>query len=112
MSGHDDRPVRSAAGSCRARFTMRDAVNGVRPGSRPAVALLVAIALYAVLNEPLPVGPRFLIPALELWLTRQTRHTRRSRVVSLVLTVLVVMSNPVLLVVDLIGARTPPAAAC
>jgi hypothetical protein len=109
MSGHDDRPVRSAAGSCRARFTMRDAVNGVRPGSRPAVALLVAIALYAVLNEPLPVGPRFLIPALELWLTR---HTRRSRVVSLVLTVLVVMSNPVLLVVDLIGARTPPAAAC
>jgi hypothetical protein len=88
---------------------MRDAVNGVRPGSRPAVALLVAIALYAVLNEPLPVGPRFLIPALELWLTR---HTRRSRVVSLVLTVLVVMSNPVLLVVDLIRARTPLAAAC
>jgi hypothetical protein len=66
------------------------------------------------------VGPRFLIPALELVLLvaliatnplRLTRQTRWSRVVSLVLTVLVVMSNLVtlaLLVVDLVGAQDTP----
>ena len=37
--------------------------HGVHDARRPpAIAVLVAIALYAVLPEPL-IGPRFLIPA-------------------------------------------------
>jgi hypothetical protein len=82
----------------------------------------VAVALYAVLPEPLLVGPRFLIPALELVLLvaliatnplRMTRQTRWSRAASLVLTVLVVTSNLVtlgLLVFDLVGAQDTPGA--
>ncbi len=73
-----------------------------------------------MLPEPLLVGPRFLIPALELVLLvaliatnplRMTRQTRWSRVVSLVLAALVVTSNLVtlvLLVIDLVGAQDTP----
>jgi hypothetical protein len=45
-----------------------DTRRGKRGEARipPAVAVLVAIALYAVLPEPLLIGPRFLIPGLEL----------------------------------------------
>ena len=62
--GHDDQgladppPARSA----------RDARRGKRGEARlpPAVAVLVAIALYAVLPETLVLWPRVLIPGLEL----------------------------------------------
>jgi len=82
--------------------------------------VLTAIVLYSVLPEPLLVGPRFLIPALELALLvaliatnpwRMTRQTRWSRAASLVLAALVVTSNLVtlaLLVGDLVGAQDTP----
>ena len=84
----------------------------------PAVAVLVAIALYAVLPESLLVGPRFLVPGLELALLvalvvqnphRMTRQTRWSRVASLALASLVTLTNLValgLLVRDLV-TRSP-----
>jgi hypothetical protein len=83
----------------------------------PAIAVLVAIALYAVLPEPLVIGPRFLIPALELALLvalvatnplRFTRQTRWSRIASLTLSGLVVGTNLValgLLIDDLVTAQ-------
>ena len=103
-----------------------DTRRGKRGEARvpPAVAVLVAIALYAVLPEPLLIGPRFLIPALELALLvaliatnpwRMTRQTRWSRRASLALAILVVTSNLVtlaLLVVDLVSDRTPRGPAC
>ena len=72
----------------------------------PAVAVLVAVALYAALPEPLVLGPRFLIPAVEVALLvaliatnpwRLTRQTRWSRWASLALTALVVATNLVTL---------------
>ena len=83
----------------------------------PAIAVLVAIALYAVLPEPLVIGPRFLIPALELALLvalvatnplRFTRQTRWSRIATLTLSGLVVGTNLValgLLIDDLVTAQ-------
>ena len=68
----------------------------------PAIAVLIAIALYALLPAPLIIGPRFLIPALEAALLvaliatnpwRMTRQTRWSREASLALAALVVASN-------------------
>ena len=68
----------------------------------PAIAVLAAIALYALLPAPLIIGPRFLIPALEAALLvaliatnpwRMTRQTRWSREASLALAALVVISN-------------------
>ena len=123
MSGHDEQDLTDPP-PARAAHAVRDARRGKRGEARvpPAVAVLVAVALYAVLPEPLLVGPRFLIPALELVLLvaliatnplRMTRQTRRSRAASLVLTVLVVTSNLVtlgLLVVDLVGAQDTPGA--
>ena len=79
-----------------------------------ALAVLVAIALYALLPESLLFAPRLLIPGLELALLvalvlhsprRLTRQTRWSRVVSLALAALVTMTNLValgLLVHDLV----------
>ena len=104
MSGHDEQGL-SDPPPARAAHALHAARRGKRGEARvpPAVAVLVAVALYAVLPEPLLVGPRFLIPALELVLLvsliatnplRMTRQTRWSRVVSLVLTVLVVMVEP------------------
>src|SRR6476646_8332271 len=121
MPGHDEQGVADPPPADRAH-ALHDLRRGKRGEARipPAVAVLVAIALYAVLPEPLLVGPRFLIPALELVLLvaliatnplRLTRQTRWSRVVSLVLTALVVMSNLVtlaLLVVDLVSAQDAP----
>ena len=121
MSGHDEQGLTDPP-PARAAHAVHDARRGKRGEARvpPAVAVLVAIALYAVLPEPLLVGPRFLIPALELVLLvaliatnplRMTRQTRWSRAVSLVLTALVVTSNLVtlgLLVVDLVGAQDTP----
>ncbi len=121
MSGHDEQGL-SDPPPAHAAHAPHDLRRGKRGEARipPAVAVLVAIALYAVLPEPLLVGPRFLIPALELVLLvaliatnplRMTRQTRWSRVVSLVLTALVVMSILVtlaLLVVDLVSAQDAP----
>jgi len=96
-----------------------DARRGKRGEARipPAIAVLVAIALYAVLPEPLVIGPRFLIPGLELALLvaliatnplRFTRQTRWSRIASLTLSGLVVGTNLValgLLIDDLVTAQ-------
>jgi hypothetical protein len=72
-----------------------------------AVAVLAAIALYAVLPEPLLVLPRFLIPALGVLLLvtlvvinprRLTRQTRLSRIASISLVGLIGLANAVALV--------------
>jgi hypothetical protein len=74
----------------------------------PAVmATLLAIALYALLPQELLVGPRLLIPGLEVLLlvplvainpARMTRETRWSRAVSLALVVVIAVTNMVALV--------------
>ncbi len=83
----------------------------------PAVAVIVAATLYPVLPDPLQLGPRLLVPALEALLLiallvtnprRMTREIRLSRAASLVLAVVVVLSNLValgLLVADLVAGR-------
>jgi hypothetical protein len=98
-----------------------------RRGSRgearlpPTAAVVVAITLYALLPDPLQIGPRYLIPAIEALLLialvvtdprRLTRETRVSRWLSLSLAVVVVGSNLGvlgLLVADLVsgGAADP-----
>lgn len=71
------------------------------------VAVLFAMALYALLPEPLLVLPRFLIPALGLLLLvaltvvnprRLTRQTRWSRIASLGLVAVIGLANTVSLV--------------
>jgi hypothetical protein len=68
----------------------------------PAVAVVVAAVLYALLPEQLLLGPRLLIPALEAVLLlavvitnprRLTRETRFSRLASLTLAGLIAASN-------------------
>ena len=108
MPGHDEQGM---ADPPQARFAhaVHDARRGKRGEARlpPAIAVVVAVALYAVLPEPLLVGPRLLIPGLELVLLavliatnpwRLTRQTRWSRAASLVLAGLVAVSNLVTLV--------------
>jgi len=72
-----------------------------------ALAVLVAIALYALLPEHLLVGPRFVIPTLGVLLLvalviinprRMTRQTRFSRIASLTLVGLIGAANSVALV--------------
>ncbi|MFJ5228530.1 hypothetical protein ACIQBJ_01410 [Kitasatospora sp. NPDC088391] len=73
----------------------------------PAVlAVLAAVLLYVALPERLLVGPRFVLPALELLLLvpliavnprRMTRQNRLSRTLSLVLVALIGVSNLVAL---------------
>lgn len=71
-----------------------------------AVAVLAAIALYAFLPNPLVVGPRYVLPALEVVLLvpllignprRMTRETKPLRAVSLVLVLVIAASNLVAL---------------
>ena len=92
----------------------QDVTNGSERHDRrgearlPAVvAVLAAIALYALLPEPLLVLPRLLIPALGLLLLvaltvvnprRLTRQTRLSRIASLALVALIGLANTVALV--------------
>src|SRR5690349_9078954 len=73
----------------------------------PALAIAVAIALYALLPESLLIKPRFLIPSIEAALLvailstnrrRLTRQTRWSRYVSLGLALIVMLTNLVALV--------------
>ena len=70
------------------------------------VAVLVAVALQALLPNRLVLGPRLLIPALEVALllalvvanpVRLTRETRISRTVGLVLALLIASTNTVVL---------------
>ncbi|MCU1601983.1 MAG: hypothetical protein JWO22_2692, partial [Frankiales bacterium] len=73
----------------------------------PAVlAVLVAVTLQAVLPNRLVLGPRLLLPALEVLLlvplvatnpVRLTRETRGTRSVSLVLVLLIASTNTVVL---------------
>ncbi|QKE83388.1 hypothetical protein [Arthrobacter sp. NEB 688] len=72
----------------------------------PALAVLVAIVTYALLPQPLLVGPRFVIPAVEVLLlvavvsanpVRLVRQTRWSRWVSVALAALVIVTNLVAL---------------
>lgn len=81
------------------------------------MAVLVAVALYAALPETLVLGPRFLIPGVEVALLvalvatnpwRLTRQTRWSRWASLTLAAVVVVTNLVtleLLVAQLVSAQ-------
>ena len=68
----------------------------------PAIAVMVAVILYALLPESLLLGPRFLIPSLEVLLLgallatnprRLTRETRLSRATSLTLVSLIIGAN-------------------
>jgi hypothetical protein len=72
-----------------------------------AIAVLVAIALYAALPNPLLVGPRFIVPVLELLLfiplvkanpRRMTTENRLLRRLSIGLVLLIAASNAVALV--------------
>jgi hypothetical protein len=97
-----------------ARRTRRDKEGEHRAPA--AIAVLVAIALYALLPESLLFAPRLLLPALELGLLvalvatnprRLTRETRWSRLASLALAGLVTLTNLAalgLLVHDLVVA--------
>jgi hypothetical protein len=87
-----------------------DSARQVRRGETrlpAAIAVLTAIALYALLPETLLVLPRFLIPALGVLLLvtlvvinprRLTRQTRLSRVASLGLVALMGLANNIALV--------------
>ncbi len=68
----------------------------------PAIAIIVAVVLYALLPEKLLLGPRLLIPGVEIVLLvalvatnprRITRETRVSRVSSLALITVVIVTN-------------------
>lgn len=72
----------------------------------PAIAVVIAIAAYALLPKTLLIGPRYVIPAIEVALlialiatnpTRMTKETRWSRQASIVLASLVIVSNLVAL---------------
>lgn len=89
----------------------------------PAVAVtLMAIALYALLPQDLLVGPRLLIPGLEVLLLvplvainprRMSRETRFSRAIGLSLVILIAVTNMVALVLllqKLVGEQVPKGA--
>ncbi len=83
------------------------------------VAVLVASGLYTVLPSRLTVGPRYVLPVLELLLLiplvvanpfRMTKQTRVSRTLSLVLVGLIAAANTavlVLLVGRLVDGKAP-----
>lgn len=94
-----DRPVAVAG---------HDLRRGKRGEARlpPASAVVIAIALYALLPQNLTVGPRWLIPAFETVLLvavvgtdpwRIDRQSRGSRIASLSLTSLIIVTNLVAL---------------
>jgi hypothetical protein len=115
MAGHG-KTSRVAEPADSARSTRRNGQGEHR--WPPSVAVLVAIALYALLPESLLFAPRLLIPALEFLLLvalvvhnprRLTRQTRWSRLVSVGLAALVALTNLValaLLVRDLVHPST------
>ena len=83
-----------------------------------ACAVLVAIALYALLPEPLLIGPRLVVPTLELVLfiplmaanpRRMNRQNRLLRNLSISLVLLIALANVsslVLLVLALVSGQT------
>jgi len=83
----------------------------------PTLAVVIAAALYTLLPDPIRLGPRLVVPAVEVVLLvallitnprRNTQETRTSRWVSLVLAAVVVGTNLValgLLVADLVAGR-------
>jgi hypothetical protein len=84
----------------------------------PPVAAVVAIGLYALLPESLLLGPRLLVPAVEVLLLgalvatnprRLTRQTRLSRVASLALAAVVVTTNLTALGILLAELSSPQA---
>ena len=111
MAGRS-RKARASEPADSARRTRRNREG--EPRWPVALAVLVAIALYALLPESLLFAPRLLIPGLELALLvalvvhsprRLTKQTRWSRVASLGLAALVMLTNLValgLLVADLV----------
>ncbi len=96
----------------------KDQKHAGEPRLPAACAVLVAIALYALLPEPLLIGPRLVVPALELALfiplmaanpRRMTRQNRLLRNLSISLVLLVALANGsslVLLVLALVSGRT------
>ncbi|MDP9240234.1 MAG: hypothetical protein M3O55_06275, partial [Actinomycetota bacterium] len=82
-----------------------------------ALAVVVAIALYALLPGGLVLGPRFVVPALELLLfvpvlagnpRRMTRQSARLRRLAIALLLLIAATNSValaLLVRQLVGGQ-------
>ena len=85
-----------------------------------ALVTLAAIALYTLLPNDLLVGPRFLIPGLEVLLLvpliainprHLTRQTRASRAISLAVVMVIAVANMVALVLLLqkLGSRSVPA---
>src|SRR5437764_3907004 len=102
--------LQNRPGSADEQYVTNTPVRHERRGEArlPAVvAVLVAIALYALLPETLLVLPRVLIPALGVLLLialtvvnprRLTRQTRFSRVASLALVALIGLANAVSLV--------------
>jgi uncharacterized membrane protein len=84
----------------------------------PVVAVVVAAGLYALLPESLLLGPRLLVPAVEVVLLvalvitnprRLTRQTRLSRSASLALASVVVVTNLVALGILLAELPSPQA---
>ena len=82
----------------------------------PAIAVVVAGATYALLPDSLLFGPRFVIPSLELLLLialvvtnprRMTRETKWSRLASIGLACLIILTNMVALGL-LVRALTDP----
>lgn len=88
----------------------RGAAKREHPGESryaAAAAVVAAVVLYTALPSALVVGPRYLIPALEVLLLvpllvgnprRMTRETRELRIVSIGLILLVAAANTVALV--------------
>jgi uncharacterized membrane protein len=88
----------------------------------PTLAVLVALVAYALLPSALLFTPRLVTPALEVALLvalvaanprRMTRETRWSRVVSMVLAAVVIVTNLVslaMLVSELSGSGSGPSA--
>src|SRR6195952_1956331 len=101
-------------------YAGHDARRGKKGEARlpPAIAVIVAIALYALLPQSLLLGPRLLIPTLEVVLLivvvssnpwRLNRQTRITRIASLALAALIVAANLValgLLIHALVTAET------
>lgn len=83
-----------------------------------ASAILVAIALYALLPSRLVLGPRFVVPALELVLfvplvaanpRHMSRHSVRLRRLAIALVLLIAVANGAalgLLIHELVGGQT------
>jgi len=85
-----------------------DAARRGEPRLPASVATLLAAALYALLPGTLIVGPRFVIPSLEIVLlavliainpVRMSRTTRWSRQISLALIGLIAITNLIALIV-------------